>query len=78
MERHKSGARGELGSAAARAAFQAHRQCMRMAPAWQGEHWEATGLMPQRKGPPAPPGANLMWGIGSASQHSVVSMLKSL
>lgn len=78
MERHKSGARGELGSTAARAAFQARRQRTRMAPAWQGEHRGATGFMPHRKGSPDPPGADLMWGIGSASQHTVISMLKSL
>lgn len=78
VERHKSGARGEPGSTAARAAFQAHRQRTRTVPARQGEHREATGLVPQRKGAPAPPGANSVWGFGSASQHTVIPMLKPL
>lgn len=79
VERHKSGARGEPGStAAARAAFQAHRQRTRTAPACQDEHREATGPVPHRKGLPAPPGAGLMWGTGSAGQHTVISMLGSV
>lgn len=76
VERHKSGVRGEPGSTAARAVFQAHRQ--HTAPARQGQHRGQTDLMPQRKGPPAPPGAVLVWGVGSAGQHTVISMVKSL
>lgn len=78
MEWHKSGARGEPGSTAARAAFQAHRQRTRTVPARQDEHREATGPMPHRKWLPAPPGADLIWGISSAGQHTIISMLVSV
>lgn len=67
---------GSQGGTAARAAFERAGSARGQLLPGTESPGKQTSLAPQGKGLTSPPGAKSVWGIGSATQHTIIPLLK--